>query len=112
MAFAILKDMANKMTIDKLALMVLKEFGEMRQYMDQRFERIEADINYLKKEVNHLKIEVSDIKLDVSYLKSEVRDIRSDVAEIKDQLIPKLEFEDLSERVKYMEEKMGIESGK
>ena len=53
-----------------------------------------------------------EIDIELRYIKTDLKYVKEDVSEIKKEMIPPLEFEDLMVRVKYVEEKMGIESGK
>jgi len=94
-------------TIDDLAIMVQKGFLGM----DKKFDEVNDKIDKMQSNIGHL-------KLDVQFLKSEMAGLRIRIEKIEQILnqtnnyIANLEFEDLMGRVKYLELKLGIESGK
>jgi len=75
-----------------------EKFADLRNEMNEKFDKVDE-----KFIVVHDKLDHTNARID--YLARDVRDI-------KEQITPKIEFEDLSSRVKYLEEKLGIESGK
>lgn len=95
------------MTIDKLAEMVQKGFLGI----DKKFDNVNEKIDKIQSDIGHL-------KLDITFLKSEMSNLRIRIEKIEQILnqtnnyIANLEFEDLMGRVKYLEIKLGIESGK
>lgn len=99
--------MEKKITIDNLAQMVAKGFEQTATKEDIR--RLTADLNTTKADLGG-KIDALDDKVNI--LDNKVNKIERDVSDVKDNLISKLDFEDLTARVKYTETKLGIESGK
>ena len=84
----------EKTTIDDLARMVKGGFDEMTGKF--------GEVN------GHLK--AVDSKLD--HLDARMGRMEADLGQIKGEIVYKFEFEDLEGRVKYVETKLGIESGK
>lgn len=86
-------------TLDKLAEMVENGFSEVRSEIRNKIDNLESRMAS--------KFDIVDIEL---------KSIREDVREIRNELqrnkIDPNEFEDLMGRVKYLEVKLGIESGK
>jgi predicted nuclease with TOPRIM domain len=89
-----LKVLKKKMEIEDLAVMVKHGFDAV----DKRFEAVDK------------RFEAVDNKL--SEMSQKIRSIERDVAHIHDHMVYQDSFEDLSARVKYMELKLGIDSGK
>ena len=91
--------------IDDLAIMVKKGFDEVSQKVDTLEDKMNKKFDEVDKRlvVVHGKLDHTNARIDY---------LTRDVKEIKNQMTPKIEIEDLSERVKYIEEKIGIESGK
>lgn len=80
------------MTIDDLARMVAKGFEQTATKEDLKSFAKKGDLDNLEAKLAS--------KMEAGF------------SDIKDNLIPKLDFEDLEGRVKYVETKLGIESGK
>lgn len=109
-----------KVTIEKLAQMVANGFSELSKSLGKRIdgtnESLGKRIDETNESVKSLRAEIDinfeEIGIDLRYAKEDLKEVRRDVTEVKDKVIPPIEFEDLMSRVKYVEEKMGIESGK
>ncbi|MDP3934944.1 MAG: hypothetical protein Q8Q46_01870 [Candidatus Giovannonibacteria bacterium] len=86
--------MPKEITIDDLARMVQGGFKE-----------VNGKFNDANKHLVHI-----DGRLD--HLDARMGRMETDLAEIKGEIVYKYEFEDLSSRVKYLETKLGVESGK
>ena len=87
--------------IDNLAVMVKKGFdGVDKRFdeVDKRFEKVEGGLDRVDVKLEHI-----DVRL--SYIESNIEEIRR-------HFVYRDEFDDLSARVKYLETKLGIESGK
>lgn len=94
-----------RITIEKLAQMVMKGFNDMGGRIDALSEQMNERFAQVDMRFEEIDVELRYIKTDLNYVKEEV-------LEVKEKMVPPFEFEDLSFRVKYLEEKMGIESGK
>ena len=79
--------MSKEITIEDLAMMVNKGFEKV----DERFDKVDERLNSI------------DMRL---------ARVETDVSEIRKTYIDPEQFEDLMIRVKYIEIKLGIESGK
>lgn len=80
--------------VDNLARIVAKGFEQV----DKRFEQVDKRFDSLEARIAHLDARVAMIE--------------RDVAEIRKSLISRMELEDLMARIKYVELKLGIKSGK
>ncbi|MDP3735116.1 MAG: hypothetical protein Q8R39_01660 [bacterium] len=103
-----------------------KELKQEFARLHIRLDAIEMDVRSVKSDVSNIKSDVSTLKSDVSTLKSDVaglqyntavqfREVRNDLAMLMKNLDPlgdPNEAADLYGRVKYLELKLGIESGK
>lgn len=101
----------NKVTIEDLAIMVNKGFNEVDskfKMADSKLESMDAKLESMdsKLESMSLKLEETASKDDIRYLDSKIDSLK------QDNMVHKYEFEDLSARVKYVETKLSIESGK
>ena len=81
-------------SIEDLAVMTARGFEQV----DKRFEKIEGKISIMQD--------------DIDQLSSRVSSVGHEVAEIHKHLVYRDEFDDLMGRMKYVEIKLGIESGK
>jgi len=117
------KKVIIKITIDKLAQMVangFSEFGgrinELNESLGGRIdalsERMDDRFAQVDKRFAQVNMRFEEIDIELRYIKTDLKYVKEDVSEIKRSIIPPLEFEDLMARVKYAEEKIGIESGK
>lgn len=79
----------EKITLDKLAQMMAKGFENTAS---------KENIDTIEKKLDHTDARIARIEADIS--------------EIRGNIVYKHEFEDLASRVKYIESKLGIESGK
>lgn len=87
-----------KQEFDNLGRMIKSGFDEVQErfeQVDKRFEQVEDRMERGFVNVN--------ARLDI---------IEKDIAEIRRHFVYRDEFEDLTARVKYLETKLGIESGK
>jgi tetrahydromethanopterin S-methyltransferase subunit G len=86
----------KRTTIEGLAVLIVEtmaskeDIQELRQEMNARFEKV-------------------DTRLD--NLDARVGSIEADVHALRDEMVHRREFEDVLDRVKYIEKKLGIESG-
>ena len=69
---------------------VQAEVGGLREEMNERFEKVDARLDHLDARVGR---------------------IEADVHALRDEMVHRHEFDDVLDRVKYIEKKLGIESG-
>ena len=65
---------------------ILEALNAFSTHMDDRFDRLEADVSGLKKDVSVLKTDVSVLKSDVSVLKKDVSVLKADVSVLKSDM--------------------------
>lgn len=100
----------KEITLDDLALMIGKGFNETNERIDKlggRVGGLESGMDKLENKVGNLETKVDDGFLRVN--------ARFDTIEMRIQdldVISRIEFDDLMERVKFIELKLGIVSGK
>ena len=85
---------------------------ELAQMINKGFEHVTKEIGGLKSDVSGLKEDMDVVKNEIGHMSARFSRMESDVADIKRDIINRNEFEDLMGRVKYLELKLGIESGK
>jgi|SRR3989344_4591062 len=100
--------------IDELAVIVKRGFDEtaskqdlavFRTEVSTRFEGVDKRLEGVDKRLDHL-------ELNTNHMSAAIDTIQQDIAEIKKHFVYRYEFEDLMARVKYLEAKLGVESGK
>ena len=96
--------MAQKITtIEGLAVMIQRTMAskddvqELRREMNERFEQVDKRFQKMDEHFDHLDARVGRIE--------------ADIHELRDEVVYRHEFEDVLGRVKYLERKLGIESG-
>ena len=94
-------DMEKKVTNEELARMIAKGFDGV----DKRFDGVDKRLGGMDQRFDRI-----DKRLD--HLDARMGRMEADLNEIRSNLVYRHEFEDLMARVKYLEIKMGIESGK
>ena len=100
----------EKMTLDKLAQMMAKGFENTASKEDIIGVNTRVDSIENKADGIETKIDILAKKLD--HTDARIARIEADMKEIRGNIVYKHEFEDLTARVKYIESKLGIESGK
>ena len=102
---------------EELARIIAKGF----ESVDDRFNQValkidvdglKGDMGGLKTDMNELKQRMIQFEGKLDHTDARVGRIEADINEMKGNIVYKFEFEDLASRVKYLESKMGIESGK
>ena len=93
----------EKVTNEELAIMINKGFEQTASKEEVR--RLEGRMDKFEGRVDHIEIELS-------HMNARLSTIETDVADIKRDMIHRDEFEDLMGRMKYVELKLGIQSGK
>ena len=100
--------MANKkITIDDLAIMVQKGFDETNEKLGGRMDKLDGMMDKLDGRMDVLEKKVDD---GFSHVEAGLDAINKNIKEL--DFVTKDEFEDLMTRVKYIEAKLGIKSGK
>ena len=100
--------MANKKnTIDDLAIMVQKGFDETNEKLGGRMDKLDGRMDKLDGRMDVLEKKVDD---GFSRVEAGLDAINKNIKEL--DFVTKDEFEDLMTRVKYIEAKLGIKSGK
>jgi len=100
--------MANKkITIDDLAIMVQKGFDETNEKLGGRMDKLDGRMDKLDGRMDVLEKKVDD---GFSHVEAGLDAINKNIKEL--DFVTKDEFEDLMTRVKYIEAKLGIKSGK
>lgn len=102
---------------EELARIIAKGFEGTATKIDA--ERLQSDVDGLTGNMDSLKGSVTELKQRMIQFESKldhtdarVGRIEADINEMKGNIVYKFEFEDLTARVKYLELKMGVESGK
>ena len=101
---------------EKLAQIVNKGFKGMQEQINERFEKVDEKFGQIDEKFGQIdeKFEQLENKVDYGFREVNMRlsNLEQDMTHIKNNLVYRHEFEDLMARVKYLEIKMGIESGK
>jgi len=95
--------------IDKLAILVAKNFQDMENKFERLENKMDQGFQYLENKMN---VGFKNVNEKFDHFHARMSYLERDVAEIREKVIPKDEFEDLESRVKYCEIKLKIESGK
>jgi len=97
----------NTVTLENLAGMIARGFEETAKKVevDARFDSVNS--RFADMDTRFDKI---DGRLD--HLDACMGRVEADLAEIRSNIVHRYEFEDLMARVKYVEKKLGIKSGK
>jgi predicted nucleic acid-binding Zn-ribbon protein len=98
----------QRTTIEKLARMIHEGFNGTASKEDLQGLATKEDLQELREEMNE-RFETVDTRLD--HLDARVGRIEADVHALRDEMVHRREFEDVLDRVKYIEKKLGIESG-
>lgn len=97
--------MVKKMTIEQLAAMIQ---NTMASKEDLNGMASKEDLKPLARNIETLHQEMNT-RLD--HLDARVGRIEADIHELRDEVVYRHEFEDVLGRVRYLEKKLGIESG-
>ena len=102
----------KKMTIEDLAGITKKGFdGVDRRFeqVDKRFDAVDRRFDAVDKRFEHIETRMEDGFRNVN---DRLDMVERDVAIIREHIVYRSEFEDLVGRMKYVERKLGIKSGK
>jgi septal ring factor EnvC (AmiA/AmiB activator) len=70
-----------------------------------------GDIKEVKEDINEVKEDIRAINMRLAHLDARVGRIEADIHELRDEVVHRHEFDDALARIKYLEKKLGIESG-
>ena len=102
--------------IDKLATMVQKGFDGVYEEIKKEGRSTAEEFRLLNVKLGRLEVKTNQIETKVDNGLREVNNrmlvIERDIAEIRSHFVYRVEFEDLTARVKYLEKKAGVKSGK
>ena len=104
--------MVKNTTIEDLALMVKRGFDDItgRMATKENLKQV-ATKDDLKELAQRSDARFDQIDVRLDHLDARVGRIEADIHELRDEVVYRHEFEDVLGRVKYLERKMGIESG-
>jgi len=94
--------------IDNLAQITARGFEQV----DKRFEQVDKRFEQVDKRFEQVDKRFEKIEGDLEYMNARLSNVEKDTAEIRRHFVYRHEFEDLMARVKYLEQKLGVESGK
>ena len=100
----------KKTTIEDLAQMIAKGFEQTATKED--FKHLDNRMDNFEGRMDNFEGRMDNFELELSHANARLSTIESDIADIKRDMVNRNEFEDLMGRVKYLEIKLGIESGK
>ncbi|OGZ43928.1 MAG: hypothetical protein A3J55_00655 [Candidatus Ryanbacteria bacterium RIFCSPHIGHO2_02_FULL_45_17b] len=116
--------MVKKVTNEELARMIAKGFentatkddikrldGRM-DTLDDRMDTLDGRMDHFEERMDRFEERMDRFDGRMDHMDARLGRIEADVAEIRGNLVYKDEFEDLMARVKYLEIKAGIDSGK
>ena len=64
-----------------------------------------------KEDIQEVKTEIKAVNTRLDHLDARVGRMEADVHALRDEMVHRREFEDVLDRLKYIEKKLGIESG-
>ncbi|QQG42986.1 MAG: hypothetical protein HYW15_00940 [Candidatus Giovannonibacteria bacterium] len=109
----------EKVTTEDLAGMVARGFDGVHNKMDKgfaqvdkRFEQVDKRFEQVDKRFEQVDKRFEQVALELGHINARLSTVEHDVAQIGKDMISRTEFEDLMSRVKYLELKIGVESGK
>ena len=95
-------------SINDLAAITARGF----EHVDKRFEQVDKRFEQVDKRFDKMEGQISIMQDDIDQLSSRVSSLGHEVAEIHKNMVYRDEFDDLMGRMKYVEIRLGIESGK
>ncbi|MBI2628063.1 MAG: hypothetical protein HYW71_01340 [Candidatus Niyogibacteria bacterium] len=94
--------------IDNLAQITARGFEQV----DKRFEQVDQRFEQVDQRFEQVDQRFEKIEGNLEHMNARMSNIENDTAEIRRHFVYRHEFEDLMVRVKYLEQKLGIKSGK
>ena len=104
-------------TIEELAMMIQQTMAskedvkELRMEMNGRFEKVDERFEKIDERFEKVDERFEKIDQHFDHLDARVGRIEADIHELRGEIVYRHEFEDALGRIKYMERKLGIESG-
>lgn len=100
----------RKMTIEDLARMIKKGFDQAAT--KKQFELLDKRMDSLEKRAELVEKRLEIIENRLEHIEARLARIERDTSYLRNNFVSPKDFEDLAGRVKYLEIKMGIKSGK
>lgn len=107
MADAVKKE---EVTLETLAQMVAKGFSNTASKNDVG--ELRNDVDGLKNDVDGLRNDIGDLKTKIDHTDARIARIETDIQTMRGNIVYQDDFDDLTARVKNIESKLGIESGR
>ena len=98
----------KKITNEMLAIMIARGF----EGVDKRFGVVDGRFRGIDGRLDGIDGRLDGIDVRLDHLDASVAQIQRDVHELKEGVVYQQEYEDSLGRIKYVERKLGIESGK
>lgn len=98
----------KKMELEDLALMVKHGFDGV----DKRFDGVEGRLDKVENRLDRVENRLDDVDKRLDHVDARLGNIERDVSYLRQHFVFREEFEDLMARVKYLERKQGVNSGK
>ena len=108
-------DKETKKEFDNLGVIIKRGFDDVYGHfdsVDKRFEQIDVKLNQVDVRLDNIDGRLDNIDGRLDHIDVRLSYIERDIAEIRKHFVYRDEFEDLAARVKYLEEKLKIKSGK
>ncbi len=108
----------KKMTIDDLAVMVKKGFDHVtntmadKESVNKRFDEVDKRFDEVDKRFIDVDKRFIGIEHKLDHMSARLGSVERDVAEIRKHFVYRDEFEDALARLRLVEQKLGIKSGK
>ena len=103
-------DTATKKEFENLAGMIKRGFDATATKTELK--NVQSDITEMKGDITEMKSNIKRLDGEVRHINATLGVMATDIADIKKHFVYRNEFEDLMARVKYLETKLGVESGK
>jgi len=104
----------EEITTEKLAVMIGKGFAHVDarfNEIDTRFGEIDTRFGEIDTRFGEIDTRFGEVNTRLDNLDARVGRIQADVHDLREEIVYRHEFEDVLGRVKYLERKLGIESG-
>jgi len=101
-------DKNKNITMEKLAIMI----GIGFENVDARFNKVDDRLDGVDNRLDKVENRLGNIDDRLDHVDRRLATIETDISEIRKNFVYREEIEDLMARVKYLEVKLGVESGK
>lgn len=107
----------EEVTLETLAHMVAKGFANTASKSDvdglgNDMGELKNDMTGLKDDITGLKNDVGELKTKIDHTDARIARIETDIQTMRGNIVYQDDFDDLTARVKNIESKLGIESGR